>query len=83
MIKTLRESKATLSALVDQASRGEEIIITVHGKPKARLCPIEPVPHEEIQSAWASRVREDWAKYSTHTTDSSEEILEKMREDRL
>ena len=37
MIKTLRESKAKLSELVEQASRGEDVLITVRGKVKARL----------------------------------------------
>jgi antitoxin Phd len=31
----LREAKATLSAVVDDAVRGEPSIITRHGKPKA------------------------------------------------
>lgn len=40
MIATLRESKAHLSELVNLASTGEEILITVHGEPKARLVPV-------------------------------------------
>ncbi len=31
----LRDAKATLSALVDEASRGEPSIITRHGRPEA------------------------------------------------
>ena len=31
----LREAKATLSAVVDQAVRGEPTLITRHGKPEA------------------------------------------------
>jgi prevent-host-death family protein len=37
MIATLRESKTRLSELVNLANSGEEILITVHGHPKARL----------------------------------------------
>lgn len=37
----LREAKATLSALVDAAERGEATTITRHGKPAAVLVPIE------------------------------------------
>jgi antitoxin Phd len=37
----LREAKAKLSALVDAAERGEATIITRHGKPAARIVPIE------------------------------------------
>ena len=37
MIATLRESKASLSELVALANSGEEVLITVHGQPKARF----------------------------------------------
>lgn len=40
MIATLRESKSRLSELINLANSGEEILITVHGKPKARLLPV-------------------------------------------
>lgn len=40
MITTLRESKTKLSELVQLASRGEEVLITVRGKPSARLVPV-------------------------------------------
>jgi prevent-host-death family protein len=38
---TLYESKTQLSALVDRAAAGEEIVITKYGKPRARLVPLE------------------------------------------
>ena len=37
MIVNLRESKARLSELVESASRGEDVLITVRGKIRARL----------------------------------------------
>jgi prevent-host-death family protein len=37
MIATLRESKTRLSEFVQLANSGEEILITVHGQPKARI----------------------------------------------
>jgi len=37
MVKTLRESKAELSSLVEAASRGEDVLISVRGKVRARL----------------------------------------------
>ena len=37
MVVTLKESKARLSELVSRAEGGEEIVITVLGKAKARL----------------------------------------------
>lgn len=37
----LAEAKARLSALIDEAEGGETVCITRHGKPVARLMPIE------------------------------------------
>lgn len=50
---TLAEAKARLSALVSQAERGEEIIITRHGKPVAKLVPVRPVRRTGGQLAGA------------------------------
>jgi prevent-host-death family protein len=36
----LYEAKTDLSALVEAAAAGEEIIIAKHGKPKAKLAPL-------------------------------------------
>jgi prevent-host-death family protein len=37
----IREAKATFSALVEAASRGEPVLITRHGEPVAALVPVE------------------------------------------
>lgn len=37
----LYEAKTHLSALVERAAEGEEIVITKSGKPKARLVPLD------------------------------------------
>ncbi len=37
----LREAKATLSALVEQAAHGETAVITRHGKPRAVIVGID------------------------------------------
>jgi len=39
----IREAKAQLSRLVSEAKRGTEWIITDHGRPVARLTPLEDV----------------------------------------
>jgi len=80
MIATLRESKAHLSALVERAAQGEEVIITVHGKPKACLCPIS-VPDPKYDS-WGRELREARSMYSTGVCDSSHDILDDLRGDR-
>ena len=84
MIATLRESKAKLSALVERAAGGEEVIITVRGKPKARLCPIIEASPDQPQERekWAKHLRETRAAYSVGTHDSGSEILSEIREDR-
>lgn len=41
MVTNVRGAKAKLSELLERASRGEEVIITSDGKPKARLVAIE------------------------------------------
>jgi prevent-host-death family protein len=38
----LFEAKTHLSALLERVARGEEITITKHGNPIARLVPMEP-----------------------------------------
>ncbi len=38
---TVREARAILPVLLDQAARGQETIITRHGKPIARIAPLE------------------------------------------
>ena len=40
MIATLKESKARLSEFVRMAGAGQEVLITVRGKPRARLSPV-------------------------------------------
>ena len=37
----LREAKATLSALVEQAAQGETAVITRHGKPRAVIVGVD------------------------------------------
>jgi prevent-host-death family protein len=48
------EAKAHLSALIDRAAAGEEIILSRAGRPLARLVPLaEPAPRQP-------GVRRDW-----------------------
>jgi len=85
MIKTLRESQEELSELVEAASRGEDVLITVEGKVKARLTKAEDEPSEMDKKAWLeeidARLREqDTGRKPSITT---EEILDEIRADRL
>jgi prevent-host-death family protein len=42
MKTNVRTAKAQLSALLERAAAGEEIVITSDGRPKAKLVPIGP-----------------------------------------
>ncbi len=51
------EAKNTLGALLDKVEQGEEIVITRHGKPVARLAPcVSTVDREGVEAALA-RIR--------------------------
>jgi prevent-host-death family protein len=52
------EAKNSLSALLDLVERGEEVTITRHGKPVARLVPPRGRPNREEARAAAERIRE-------------------------
>ncbi len=47
------EAKTHLSSLLERVAQGEEIIITRHGKPLARLIPVNAADRSRIDSAIA------------------------------
>lgn len=51
------EAKNKLSALLDEVERGEEVVITRHGKPVARLVPPPHVVGSEEARAAAESIR--------------------------
>lgn len=69
----LTDAKARLSELVDRVELGEDIVITRHGRPVARLSATES-PKKPIRSLAAFRAR--IAKLRNPTTS---EVLLKMR----
>jgi prevent-host-death family protein len=80
MIATLRESKTRLSELVNLASSGAEILIPVHGQPKARILPVS-----EPRSDTADWLRELSAlrlSLSQASTAQQPSALDEVREDR-
>ncbi len=46
------EAKTNLSSLLDRAAAGEEIVITKHGKPVARLVSAEGVDRARVRDAF-------------------------------
>jgi prevent-host-death family protein len=51
-------AKNTLGTLLDRVEQGEEIVITRHGKPVARLVPHTGCPHQDQAQAAFERLRE-------------------------
>lgn len=51
------EAENTLGALLDRVEQGEEIVITRHGKPVARLAPCEARIDRESVKAALTRIR--------------------------
>lgn len=75
------EAKNTLGSLLDRVERGEEIVITRHGKPVARLVPNDRRAGElQVQAAF-DRIR-DRARRLKRTKPSSFEwtALKKLRD---
>jgi prevent-host-death family protein len=82
MIKSLRESKARLSELVDLASRGEDVLISVRGKVKARLTRAVSDKASERASWVAELKRLQKSGSSGGVRLTIEEILDQQCEDR-
>ena len=60
MLKTnVAEAKTHLSALIDKALAGEEVVISKHGKPVVRLIPFERdvSPRDMNVCIWEGEVR--------------------------
>ncbi|UZD54984.1 type II toxin-antitoxin system Phd/YefM family antitoxin [Caldimonas aquatica] len=47
------EAKTHLSALLDRVEQGEEVVITKHGRPVARLTPVAASREEDVAAAVA------------------------------
>ncbi len=83
MMASLRDSKARLSELVERASRGEDVLITVRGKVKARLTGVAAPESSADKTAWARKLRAIRKKYTVSSRTSTDEILSGIREDRF
>lgn len=53
---TLVEAKARLSELLDKVAAGEEVVITRHGRPTARLAAVSP-PKQPVPDLSAVRAK--------------------------
>ncbi len=73
---SVAQAKAHLSHLLDQVEAGEEIVITRHGQPVARISPVEK-PKHPVKSLSQFRSR------MPHWRKSSAELLRDMRDEEL
>jgi prevent-host-death family protein len=73
---SLAEAKAHLSQLIDKVESGEEIVITRHGRPVARVAPVEhpkkPIDFEALA---------EFRKTVPPLRKSSAELLREMRDE--
>lgn len=91
MTTTLKQGQAELPRLVEIASQGEDVVITVEGKPKARLTRADAARKDgtaaESPKDILVRLRELEElrrKYSTGKTGPTvDQILEENRADRI
>ncbi len=89
MTTPLSQSQADLPRLVELASQGEDVVITVEGKPKARLTRAEHPSNNGAKptvdmSAWLKELEEVRRKYGTSKTGPTvEQILDEDRADRV
>lgn len=57
----IAEAKAQFSDLIERAARGEEVVVTRHGKPMVRFMPARParrVAVEELRAALAKQPKQ-------------------------
>ncbi len=59
LMESIKSAKAHLSALVDRAASGEEVWLTVRGKPRARLCPLPASRPGCSRDHWLHRLQKE------------------------
>jgi prevent-host-death family protein len=88
MVRTVEITEAHLGDLIERTQPGDEVLITVNGKVKARLTPVEeqeqPPDRAVDTRRWAEELSAIRQKYSAFAGGpSSQEILDELREERL
>ena len=79
---SIAEAKAHLSALVARAKGGSEVVITRHGKPVARIVPVDPdtSSSEAARSFDFDRLRRHLAKMPESNL-SAADLVRRLRDD--
>jgi prevent-host-death family protein len=71
---TLVDAKTRLSELLDKVAAGEEIVITRHGRPAARLAPVLP-PKQPVPDLSEFRARMPRLRKPSHV------LIREMRDE--
>ena len=79
MIVSVRESKARMSELLAKACDGESVVITVRGKPTARLVPIDEGKDAADMERWADELRQRQSGAKVASARSSAGIIDDLR----
>ncbi len=82
MIVSVRESKAKISELLIKARQGEEVLITVRGRPEARIVPVPRDNDLPDMKLWAEELRGRLLGAQPAPAASSREIIDDLRGDR-
>jgi len=79
MTATVEQIQADLLKLLEEARRGEEVVITQQGQPIAKLTGLPPTPNRQAWLAKLARLRQRVATGKTGLT--VEQILDEDRGD--
>jgi prevent-host-death family protein len=80
MIVSVRESKARLSELLTKARQGEDVVITVRGKPSARIVAMDSRDEKPDMKVWARQIESRLNRQNV--SDGASEIVATLREER-
>jgi prevent-host-death family protein len=82
MITNLKQAKARLSALVATAQKGEDVLITVRGRPAATLSGTPAAKHASMVR-WIAELKALHRKYGTgRKTAGTSPVIDSIREER-
>jgi antitoxin (DNA-binding transcriptional repressor) of toxin-antitoxin stability system len=81
MVVPLPDTREQLIELIERASGGEEIVLSVNDKTRAKLVRAGLTPKE--REAWIEELRELHSKQEVQPADSSQKILDELREERF
>lgn len=83
MIVSVRESKARMSELLNKACKGEDVVISVRGQPKARLVPLADTFQAPDMQAWAGEIKKRLTTQDARSqAGSTQEIMDDLRSER-